>query len=57
MAHAAIAESIVIPIGGRQQIEADLHVPERTSGLVRTVTLSLPRSSCLFQIERLRRRS
>lgn len=34
MAHAAIAESIVIPIGGRQQIEADLHVPERTSGLV-----------------------
>jgi putative phosphoribosyl transferase len=33
MAHAAVAESIVIPIG-RQQIEADLHVPEQAGGLV-----------------------
>lgn len=28
------AESIAIPIGGRQQIGADLHVPDRSSGLV-----------------------
>jgi putative phosphoribosyl transferase len=33
MAHAEIEESIVIPIG-RQQIEADLHVPDRATGLV-----------------------
>jgi putative phosphoribosyl transferase len=28
------AESLVIPVGGGQQIEADLRVPERASGLV-----------------------
>lgn len=33
MAHAQIEESIVIPIG-RQQIEADLNVPDRAIGLV-----------------------
>jgi putative phosphoribosyl transferase len=33
MAHADIEESIVIPIG-RQQIEADLNVPDRAIGLV-----------------------
>lgn len=31
---AIVAESIVIPIGGRQQIEADLNVPDRATGLV-----------------------
>jgi putative phosphoribosyl transferase len=34
MAKAAAAESIIIPIGGRQQIEADLLVPDRASGLI-----------------------
>jgi putative phosphoribosyl transferase len=31
---AVTTESIVIPIEGQQQIEADLHVPHRASGLV-----------------------
>lgn len=34
MMHPTVAESIVIRLGAGQQIEADLHVPERTSGLV-----------------------
>lgn len=34
MVSATIAESIVIPIGREQQIEADLQVPERATGLV-----------------------
>jgi putative phosphoribosyl transferase len=34
MSNTTIAESIVIPIGGGQQIEADLQVPERATGLV-----------------------
>jgi putative phosphoribosyl transferase len=34
MPRAAVPESIVIPIAGGQQIEADLHVPDSASGLV-----------------------
>jgi dienelactone hydrolase len=34
MPHTAIAEPIVISLGAKRQIEADLHVPARATGLV-----------------------